>query len=225
MKFRMLTREELIEEWRTEYDIQDLFDGGGHSLLSKGVYDHEFQKEIFLEVMSNTLYQGVWKVETFHPQAVGLDGWYGETIEDICATTNHMFKDPKSIRDAYVNNTSELPYVLVQKTITGAYKTLGGRTRCGVAHLLGLPVTAIVIDAKKVGTIILEAVRLKLMIGKDSDMEYYSELGIDTYDLFYAAAYNMEYEYHSDIFFHEMKVELLYDSIRRLMKKYGLAES
>jgi hypothetical protein len=219
MKFRMPTTEELIEEWKTEWDLQDLFNGGSYSLLSGSVYNNDPQRDIFLSIFdifdegSNDIFV---KVETFKPQDKGLDGWYG-TMEEIVATTKHMCKDPESLRKAFLDSEAELPYILVVRTLEGKYKTLGGRTRCGVANLLDMPVTALVFDQKGVGRLLLAIIK-DLIRNNQLDSSLYDDVEIDTDDLFLRLENKDPYADHG----FEDRRQCLYESLERLIRKYDL---
>ena len=216
MKWVEPTKEQLLEEWTTEYDLRHLWDALDSSLLDTGVYDISIQTGLFLEH---------WKeccdVETIDLSVHSLDRWHG-TLEQIKEITSHMGKNPEALKQQMFSDDGELPYVLLQKRIDGSYKTLGGRTRLGVAELLGIEIKALVFDTRKVGEIIINKVKEHLPTQK----HYLEPFSVD--ELFEMVSndvpFNERFTQTEDNWYNYHMGEIVYDTIGRLLTRYGVCE-
>ena len=121
-------------------------------MISKGVYDSSNQKALFLKIWKKTS-----KVETFKKPPKGVEFHKGATLEAMAKRIEHMRKDIPSLAEAMREGTP-LPYPLLVKR-GGGYEMLGGRSRFGVAKILGVPVKALVFDPAKIGPLVLAATR------------------------------------------------------------------
>lgn len=169
-KWRLPTKAEIVNEWETEIALRMLFDDFGSSMISKGVYDSSNQKALFLRI-----WKKVSKVETFTKPPKGIDFHKADTLDELAKRIEHMRKDVPSLADA-MQSGAPLPYpVLVKRG--SEYEMLGGRTRFGIANILGFPVKALVFDTDKIGPEVLSFVRKSFI--EAPVKEFYEEMDRD----------------------------------------------
>jgi len=151
VRWKWPTKKQLVDEFETEPWIRSLF-GGDISWVRDGTYDDSSAKRFFLDHLKK-----VSKTKVFKKPPRGIEFHKADSIDKLAQKTEYMGKDVQSLADAMKRGGS-LPMPILVKS-GGTYKMLGGRTRFGVASILGTPVKAIVVDLKRLAGALQEWAR------------------------------------------------------------------
>lgn len=138
MKWSYPTDDELMNEVKTEYWIQELLDP--NNISPSSLSDERLKSKV------ETLKE-VAHAEPIDPTKVKFRGNWNN-YEELKSRTTQIHKDPDSMLEK-IKSGQPLPMPIAVRHTDGSIEILGGATRTGLAKLHGSQVTALVIDEKK----------------------------------------------------------------------------
>lgn len=168
------TETELVNEFKTEFDIQSLYDADGHSFFTNSAYDMDIQMKIFLSHMdkAGTEFYDIETVEwqTFTRLQENTKGWptyyQCESIDHLTEVTKYMCKNPASLMSGLLGEG--VPYIVMLRQWDGNLKMLGGRTRASLCVLYKMNAKCMILDQEKISGDILRRMKTSFIHDRHS---------------------------------------------------------
>lgn len=184
--------EERINEFRSEPDIQRLYDADGYSFLSRDAYKIDVQQDIFLQHTSEGK-SHYYTVETLPWESIltfksdgGWPAYYeSKNLDELSDFTRHMHKCPGDILAGFQKETG-CPYLILLRQRDGSLKMLGGRTRASLCLIYRMNPRALILnEALVAGDMITRIKSAYLSLVEDKMFFHFSK---DTYSFIWNEA-------------------------------------